>query len=258
MKVKKHILRAVSCAVATAVMTAMILTGCGGTGGAASSSGSTGTGNSGNPSSGASSSASSSSSSTASSASSSGSTASAKATKILQYVNGAVQADYKTWKTDPTTTQIVTHYTCAVSGENVYVLTYEPSGKAGTAFVQADGEIYAIDGKYKTKAPGASGQISSGKVGCNFPTAAEAATMTTGKYTVEGKEYDAEILKKTVYGHPVSYIYCFEGNVLKYRVVSGLYYNTKMEPIEDIVAYNSITTKVDAKLFDLSGYQLML
>lgn len=99
--------------------------------------------------------------------------------------------------------------------------------------------------------------ISSAKTGCNFPTTAEAATMTTGKYTVNGREYDAEILKKMVSGHPVSYIYCFEGNVLKYRVVSGLYYDTSMNPINEVTTYRSISTKVDAKLFDLSNYSLM-
>ncbi len=72
-----------------------------------------------------------------------------------------------------------------------------------------------------------------------------------------GREYDAEILKKSVYRHPVSYIYCFEGNVLKYRVVSGLYYDTSMNPINEVTTYRSISTKVDAKLFDLSNYSLM-
>ena len=55
----------------------------------------------------------------------------------------------------------------------------------------------------------------------------------------------------------MSYIYCFEGNVLKYRVVSGLYYDTSMNPINDVTTYRSISTKVDAKLFDLSGYTLL-
>ena len=152
----------------------------------------------------------------------------------------------------------VSHYLCAVSGEDVYVLTYDSSDKASTAFVQKDGAIYAIDGKYMSKAPSASGMISSAKTGCNFPTTAQAATMTTGKYTVNGREYDAEILKKSVYGHPVRYIYCFEGNVLKYRVVSGLYYDTSLNPINEVTTYKSISTKVDAKLFDLSNYSLML
>ena len=89
------------------------------------------------------------------------------------------------------------------------------------------------------------------------PPSGAAATMTTGKYTVNGREYDAEILKKSVYGHPVSYIYCFEGNVLKYRVVSGLYYDTSKNPINEVTTYRSISTKVDAKLFDLSNYSLM-
>ena len=227
------------------------LTACGSSG-APSSSGANGTGSGGAASSTPTSSSSSTGSSTAS-GSSSGTTA-AKATKILQYVNGTVQAEYTSQKDG---SSIVNHYLCAVSGENVYVLTYDNNGKASTAFVQKDGAIYAIDGNCMTKAPSASGMISSAKTGCNFPTAAEAATMTTGKYTVNGREYDAEILKKMVYGHPVSYIYCFEGNVLKYRVVSGLYYDTSMNPINDVTTYKSISAKVDAKLFDLSGYTLL-
>lgn len=163
----------------------------------------------------------------------------------MQYVNGTVQAEYTSQKDG---SSFVNHYLCAVSGENVYVLTYDSSDKASTAFVQKDGAIYAIDGKYMSKAPSASGMISSAKTGCNFPTTAEAATMTTGKYTVNGREYDAEILKKMVSGHPVSYIYCFEGNVLKYRVVSGLYYDTSKNPINEVTTYRSISTKVDAKL----------
>ena len=252
MKMQKNVLRAAACAAVSAVMAAMILTACGGSSGAPSSSGSNGTGNGGAASSTPTSSSSSTGSSTAS-GSASGTTA-AKATKILQYVNGTVQAEYTSQKDG---SSIVNHYLCAVSGENVYVLTYDSSDKASTAFVQKDGAIYAIDGKYMSKAPSASGMIRSAKTGCNFPTTAEAATMTTGKYTVNGREYDAEILKKSVYDHPVSYIYCFEGNVLKYRVVSGLYYDTSKNPINEVTTYKSISTKVDAKLFDLSNYSLM-
>lgn len=251
MKMQKNVLRAAACAAVSAVMAAMILTACGSSG-APSSSGANGTGSGGAASSTPASSSSSTGSSTAS-GSSSGTTA-AKATKILQYVNGTVQAEYTSQKDG---SSIVNHYLCAVSGDNVYVLTYDSSDKASTAFVQKDGAIYAIDGNDMTKAPSASGMISSAKTGCNFPTTAEAATMTTGKYTVNGREYDAEILKKMVSGHPVSYIYCFEGNVLKYRVVSGLYYDTSMNPINDVTTYRSISTKVDAKLFDLSNYSLM-
>lgn len=248
---QKNVLRAAACAAVSAVMAAMILTACGSSG-APSSSGANGTGSGGAASSTPASSSSSTGSSTAS-GSSSGTTA-AKATKILQYVNGTVQAEYTSQKDG---SSIVNHYLCAVSGENVYVLTYDSSDKASTAFVQKDGAIYAIDGNDMTKAPSASGMISSAKTGCNFPTTAEAATMTTGKYTVNGREYDAEILKKMVSGHPASYIYCFEGNVLKYRVVSGLYYDTSMNPINEVTTYKSISTKVDAKLFDLSNYSLM-
>lgn len=248
---QKNVLRAAACAAVSAVMAAMILTACGSSG-APSSSGANGTGSGGAASSTPASSSSGTGSSTAS-GSSSGTTA-AKATKILQYVNGTVQAEYTSQKDG---SSIVNHYLCAVSGDNVYVLTYDSSDKASTAFVQKDGAIYAIDGNDMTKAPSASGMISSAKTGCNFPTTAEAATMTTGKYTVNGREYDAEILKKSVYGHPVSYIYCFEGNVLKYRVVSGLYYDTSMNPINEVTTYRSISTKVDAKLFDLSNYSLM-
>ena len=251
MKMQKNVLRAAACAAVSAVMAAMILTACGSSG-APSSSGANGTGGGGAASSTPTSSSSSTGSSTAS-GSSSGTTA-AKATKILQYVNGTVQAEY-TNQMDGSS--IVNHYLCAVSGDNVYVLTYDSSDKASTAFVQKDGAIYAIDGKYMSKAPSASGMISSAKTGCSFPTTAEAATMTTGKYTVNGREYDAEILKKMVSGHPASYIYCFEGNVLKYRVVSGLYYDTSMNPINEVTTYKSISTKVDAKLFDLSNYSLM-
>lgn len=251
MKMQKNVLRAAACAAVSAVMAAMILTACGSSG-APSSSGANGTGSGGAASSTPASSSSSTGSSTAS-GSSSGTTA-AKATKILQYGNGTVQAEY-TSQMDGSS--IVNHYLCAVSGENVYVLTYDSSDKASTAFVQKDGAIYAIDGNDMTKAPSASGMISSAKTGCNFPTTAEAATMTTGKYTVNGREYDAEILKKMVSGHPASYIYCFEGNVLKYRVVSGLYYDTSMNPINEVTTYRSISTKVDAKLFDLSNYSLM-
>lgn len=251
MKMQKNVLRAAACAAVSAVMAAMILTACGSSG-APSSSSANGTGSGGAASSTPASSSSSTGSSTAS-GSSSGTTA-AKATKILQYGNGTVQAEY-TSQMDGSS--IVNHYLCAVSGENVYVLTYDSSDKASTAFVQKDGAIYAIDGNDMTKAPSASGMISSAKTGCNFPTTAEAATMTTGKYTVNGREYDAEILKKMVSGHPASYIYCFEGNVLKYRVVSGLYYDTSMNPINEVTTYRSISTKVDAKLFDLSNYSLM-
>lgn len=251
MKMQKNVLRAAACAAVSAVMAAMILTACGSSG-APSSSGANGTGSGGAASSTPASSSSSTGSSTAS-GSSSGTTA-AKATKILQYVNGTVQAEYTSQKDG---SSIVNHYLCAVSGDNVYVLTYDSSDKASTAFVQKDGAIYAIDGNDMTKAPSASGMISSAKTGCNFPTTAEAATMTTGKYTVHGREYDAEILKKMVSGHPVSYIYCFEGNVLKYRVVSGLYYDTSKNPINEVTTYRSISTKVDAKLFDLSNYSLM-
>lgn len=251
MKMQKNVLRAAACAAVSAVMAAMILTACGSSG-APSSSGANGTGSGGAASSTPASSSSSTGSSTAS-GSSSGTTA-AKATKILQYGNGTVQAEY-TNQMDGSS--FVNHYLCAVSGDNVYVLTYDSSDKASTAFVQKDGAIYAIDGNDMTKAPSASGMISSAKTGCNFPTTAEAATMTTGKYTVNGREYDAEILKKMVSGHPASYIYCFEGNVLKYRVVSGLYYDTSMNPINEVTTYRSISTKVDAKLFDLSNYSLM-
>lgn len=251
MKMQKNVLRAAACAAVSAVMAAMILTACGSSG-APSSSGANGTGSGGAASSTPTSSSSSTGSSTAS-GSASGTTA-AKATKILQYGNGTVQAEY-TNQMDGSS--IVNHYLCAVSGDNVYVLTYDSSDKASTAFVQKDGAIYAIDGNDMTKAPSASGMISSAKTGCNFPTTAEAATMTTGKYTVNGREYDAEILKKMVSGHPASYIYCFEGNVLKYRVVSGLYYDTSMNPINEVTTYRSISTKVDAKLFDLSNYSLM-
>lgn len=251
MKMQKNVLRAAACAAVSAVMAAMILTACGSSG-APSSSGANGTGSGGAASSTPTSSSSSTGSSTAS-GSSSGTTA-AKATRILQYVNGTVQAEYTSQKDG---SRIVNHYLCAVSGEDLYVLTYDSSDKASTAFVRKDGAIYAIDGKDMSKAPSASGMISSAKTGCNFPTTAEAATMTTGKYTVNGREYDAEILKKSVYGHLVSYIYCFEGNVLKYRVVSGLYYDTSMNPINEVTTYRSISTKVDAKLFDLSNYSLM-
>ena len=61
---------------------------------------------------------------------------------------------------------------------------------------------------------------------------------------MNGKEYYAEIQKKNVYGNQVRYIYCFDGNVLKYRVVEGLYYTTDMKPIKNIITYNSISTKV--------------
>lgn len=251
MQMKKNVLRAVACAAASAVMAAMILTACGSSG-APASSGSNGAGNGGASSSTPASSSSSTGSSTGSGSSSG--TTTAKATKILQYANGTVQAEYTTQKDG---SSIVNHYLCAISGENVYVLTYDNNDKASTAFVQKDGAIYAIDGKYMTKAPSASGMISTAKTGCNFPTTAEAATMTTGKYTVNGREYDAEILKKTVYGNAVSYIYCFEGNVLKYRVVSGLYYDTSKNPINEVTTYKSISTKVDTKLFDLSNYSLI-
>jgi hypothetical protein len=99
--------------------------------------------------------------------------------------------------------------------------------------------------------------LNSAKTGCNFPTAAEIATMTTGTYEVNGKEYYAEIQKKNVYGNQVRYIYCFDGNVLKYRVVEGLYYTTDMKPIKNIITYNSISTKVNENLFDLSKYSIL-
>lgn len=99
--------------------------------------------------------------------------------------------------------------------------------------------------------------LNSAKTGCNFPTAAEIATMTTGTYEVNGKEYYAEIQKKNVYGNQVRYIYCFDGNVLKYRVVEGLYYTTDMKPVKNIITYNSISTKVNENLFDLSKYSIL-
>ena len=81
--------------------------------------------------------------------------------------------------------------------------------------------------------------------------------MTTGTYEVNGKEYYAEIQKKNVYGNQVRYIYCFDGNVLKYRVVEGLYYTTNKEPVKNIITYNSISTKVNENLFDLSKYSIL-
>ena len=136
---------------------------------------------------------------------------------------------------------------------------YQDSGEAYITVLKKGDDYYMIEGNCATKTTESMVKtyLNSAKTGCNFPTAAEIATMTTGTYEVNGKEYYAEIQKKNVYGNQVRYIYCFDGNVLKYRVVEGLYYTTDMKPIKNIITYNSISTKVNENLFDLSKYSIL-
>lgn len=153
----------------------------------------------------------------------------------------------------------VTHYRCAVRGDDIYSVNYQDSGEAYITGLKKGDDYYMIEGNCATKTTESMVKtyLNSAKTGCNFPTAAEIATMTTGTYEVNGKEYYAEIQKKNVYGNQVRYIYCFDGNVLKYRVVEGLYYTTDMKPIKNIITYNSISTKVNENLFDLSKYSIL-
>lgn len=162
MKMQKNVLRAAACAAVSAVMAAMILTACGSSG-APSSSGANGTGSGG---------------------AASSTPASSPAAQAVDGIRQLVRHDCGKGNQDLAVCQrygaaeytsqkdgssFVNHYLCAVSGENVYVLTYDSSDKASTAFVQKDGAIYAIDGKYMSKAPSASGMISSAKTGCQLP-----------------------------------------------------------------------------------------
>ena len=153
----------------------------------------------------------------------------------------------------------VTHYRCAVRGDDIYSVNYQNSGEAYITVLKKGDDYYMIEGNCATKTTESmiKTYLNSAKTGCNFPTAAEIATMTTGTYEVNGKEYYAEIQKKNVYGNQVRYIYCFDGNVLKYRVVEGLYYTTDMKPVKNIITYNSISTKVNEDLFDLSKYSIL-
>ena len=153
----------------------------------------------------------------------------------------------------------VTHYRCAVRGDDIYSVNYQNSGEAYITVLKKGDDYYMIEGNCATKTTESMVKtyLNSAKTGCNFPTAAEIATMTTGTYEVNGKEYYAEIQKKNVYGNQVRYIYCFDGNVLKYRVVEGLYYTTDMKPVKNIITYNSISTKVNENLFDLSKYSIL-
>lgn len=257
MRFKKDILKVLSCAVTMAVMAAVLMTGCGEGGEAPASpaeSNST-AGSSASSASDSSSSSSDSSSNSAGSSSSSSSTNTAnKATKLLLYTTGNVDADYVTDMDG-----YATHYRCAVSGNDVYSVNYQDSGEAYITVLKKGDNYYVIDGNYATKTTNSviKNYLNSAKTGCNFPTSAEIATMTTGTYEVNGKEYYAEIQKKNVYGNQVRYIYCFEGNVLKYRVVEGLYYTTDKRPVKETITYNSISTKVSENLFDLSNYSVL-
>ena len=219
MRLKKNVLRLLSCVAVMAAMVMLLLTGCDG-GGEAPSSPAESNGTAG---SNASSSSAASSESSSSSGSSSSTNTANKATKLLLYT------------------------------------TYRNSGEACITVLKKGDDYYMIEGNCATKTTESMVKtyLNSAKTGCNFPTAAEIATMTTGTYEVNGKEYYAEIQKKNVYGNQVRYIYCFDGNVLKYRVVEGLYYTTDMKPIKNIITYNSISTKVNENLFDLSKYSIL-
>lgn len=222
MRLKKNVLRLLSCVAVMAAMVMLLLTGCDGGGEAPSSpaeSNSTAGSN-------ASSSSAASSESSSSSGSSSSTNTANKATKLLLYTTGTIDADYV-----DDMDGYVTHYRCAVRGDDIYSVNYQDSGEVYITVLKKGDDYYMIEGN--------------------------CATMTTGTYEVNGKEYYAEIQKKNVYGNQVRYIYCFDGNVLKYRVVEGLYYTTDMKPVKNIITYNSISTKVNEDLFDLSKYSIL-
>lgn len=250
MRLKKNVLRLLSCVAVMAAMVMLLLTGCDG-GGEAPSSPAESNGTAG---SNASSSSAASSESSSSSGSSSSTNTANKATKLLLYTTGTIDADYV-----DDMEGYVTHYRCAVRGDDIYSVNYQDSGEAYITVLKKGDDYYMIEGNCATKTTESMVKtyLNSAKTGCNFPTAAEIATMTTGTYEVNGKEYYAEIQKKNVYGNQVRYIYCFDGNVLKYRVVEGLYYTTDMKPIKNIITYNSISTKVNENLFDLSKYSIL-
>ena len=227
MRLKKNVLRLLSCVAVMAAMVMLLLTGCDGGGEAPSSpaeSNSTAGSN-------ASSSSAASSESSSSSGSSSSTNTANKATKLLLYTTGTIDADYV-----DDMDGYVTHYRCAVRGDDIYSVNYQDSGEAYITVLKKGDDYYMIEGNCATKTT---------------------ESMTTGTYEVNGKEYYAEIQKKNVYGNQVRYIYCFDGNVLKYRVVEGLYYTTDMKPIKNIITYNSISTKVNENLFDLSKYSIL-
>lgn len=245
MRLKKNVLQLLSCVAVMAAMVMLLLTGCDGGGEAPSSPAES------NSTAGSNASSSSASSESSSSSGSSSSTNTAnKATKLLLYTTGTIDADYM-----DDMDGYVTHYRCAVRGDDIYSVDYQNSGEAYITVLKKGDDYYMIEGNCATKTTESivKTYLNSAKAGCNFPTAAEIATMTTGTYEVNGKEYYAEIQKKNVYGNQVR----FDGNVLKYRVVEGLYYTTNMKPVKNIITYNSISTKVNENLFDLSKYSII-
>lgn len=186
MRLKKNVLRLLSCVAVMAAMVMLLLTGCDG-GGEAPSSPAESNGTAG---SNASSSSAASSESSSSSGSSSSTNTANKATKLLLYTTGTIDADYV-----DDMDGYVTHYRCAVRGDDIYSVNYRNSGEACITVLKKGDDFYMIEGNCATKTTESmiKTYLNSAKTGCNFPTAAEIATMTTGTYEVNGKEYYAEI-----------------------------------------------------------------
>lgn len=119
MRLKKNVLRLLSCVAVMAAMVMLLLTGCDG-GGEAPSSPAESNGTAG---SNASSSSAASSESSSSSGSSSSTNTANKATKLLLYTTGTIDADYV-----DDMDGYVTHYRCAVRGDDIYSVNYQNSG----------------------------------------------------------------------------------------------------------------------------------
>ena len=142
MRLKKNVLRLLSCVAVMAAMVMLLLTGCDG-GGEAPSSPAESNGTAG---SNASSSSAASSESSSSSGSSSSTNTANKATKLLLYTTGTIDADYV-----DDMDGYVTHYRCAVRGDDIYSVNYQNSGEAYITVLKKGGDYYMIEGNCATK-----------------------------------------------------------------------------------------------------------
>ena len=142
MRLKKNVLRLLSCVAVMAAMVMLLLTGCDG-GGEAPSSPAESNGTAG---SNASSSSAASSESSSSSGSSSSTNTANKATKLLLYTTGTIDADYV-----DDMDGYVTHYRCAVRGDDIYSVNYQDSGEAYITVLKKGDDYYMIEGNCATK-----------------------------------------------------------------------------------------------------------
>ena len=136
MRLKKNVLRLLSCVAVMAAMVMLLLTGCDG-GGEAPSSPAESNGTAG---SNASSSSAASSESSSSSGSSSSTNTANKATKLLLYTTGTIDADYV-----DDMDGYVTHYRCAVRGDDIYSVNYQDSGEAYITVLKKGDDYYMIE-----------------------------------------------------------------------------------------------------------------